>query len=63
MSPTDHYALSLRCRHKAEQELDQNDLLTAAEMMWGAAHNLIQDIVVRNNLLCDYKEAWHAMLP
>ena len=36
MSLTDHYALSLRCRRKAEQELEQNDLLTAAEMMWGA---------------------------
>ena len=44
MSPTDHYAFSLRCRHKAEQELDQNDLLTAAEMMWGAVAHAITHI-------------------
>ena len=36
MSPLDYYELSLRCRRKAEQEFAQNDLLTAAEMMWGA---------------------------
>ena len=36
MTPTDHYALSIRCRRKAESELEQGDLLTAAELMWGA---------------------------
>ena len=41
MSLTDHDALSLRCRRKAEQELEQNDLLTAAEMMWGAVAHAI----------------------
>ena len=40
----DHYALSLRCRRKAEQELTQNDLLTAAEMMWGAVVHAIKHI-------------------
>ncbi len=40
MSLTDHDALSQRCRRKAEQELEQNDLLTAAEMMWGAVAHL-----------------------
>lgn len=44
MSPSDHYALSLRCRRKAEQELAQNDLLTAAEMMWGAVVHAIKHI-------------------
>lgn len=40
----DHYALSLRCRRKAEQELEQSDLLTAAEMMWGAVVHTIKHI-------------------
>lgn len=44
MSPTNHYAHSLRCRRKAEQELEQNDLLTAAEMMWGAVAHAIKHI-------------------
>ena len=48
MSPTDHHALSLRCRHKAEQELDQNDLVTAAEMMWGAIVHAIKYIAPRH---------------
>ncbi len=43
----DHYALSLRCRHKAEQELEQNDLLTAAEMMCGAVVHAIKYIAPR----------------
>jgi hypothetical protein len=42
MSPPDHYELSLRCRRKAEQEIEQNDLLTAAEMMWGAVVHAIK---------------------
>ena len=42
--PPDHYALSLRCRRKAEQELEQNDLLTASEMMWGAVVHAIKHI-------------------
>ena len=42
MSPPDHHALSLRCRRKSEQELAQNDLLTAAEMMWGAVVHAIK---------------------
>ena len=33
MTPPDRYALSIRCRSKAESELEQSDLLTAAEMM------------------------------
>ena len=40
----DHYDLSLRCRRKAEQELAQNDLVTAAEMMWGAIVHAIKHI-------------------
>ncbi len=40
--PADHHELSLRCRTKAEQELTQNDLLTAAEMMWGAVVHAIK---------------------
>ncbi len=44
MSPTDHYALSLRCRRKAEQELEQNDFLTAAEMKWGAVAHALKHI-------------------
>ncbi len=47
MSPPDHYALSLRCRRKAEQELGRNDLLTAAEMMWGAVVHAIKHIAPR----------------
>ena len=47
MSPPDHYALYLRCRLKAEQELEQNDLLTAAEMMWGAVVHAIKYIAPR----------------
>ena len=42
MKPRDHYELSLRCRRKAEQELEQNDFLTAAEMMWGAVVHAIK---------------------
>lgn len=42
MSPPDYYELSLRCRRKAEQEFAQNDLLTAAEMMWGAVVHAIK---------------------
>ncbi len=42
MRPPDHYALSLRCRRKTEQEIEQNDLLTAAEMMWGAVVHAIK---------------------
>lgn len=37
-----HYELSLRCRSKAEHEIQQNDLLTAAEMMWGAVVQAIK---------------------
>ena len=44
MTPTDHYALSIRCRSKAESELEQSDLLTAAEMMWGAVIHAIKHI-------------------
>ena len=44
MIPPDHYALYLRCRRKAEQELERNDLLTAAEMMWGAVVHAIKHI-------------------
>ena len=44
MTPTDHYALSLHCRRKAESELAQRDLLTAAEMMWGAVVHGIKHI-------------------
>ena len=47
MSPPDHYELSLRCRRRAEQALDQNDLLTAAEMMWGAVVHAIKYIAPR----------------
>ena len=47
MSPSDHYALSLRCRRKAEQEIELNDLLTAAEMMWGAVAHAIKYIAPR----------------
>lgn len=48
MTPTpNHYNLSLRCRHKAEQELALNDLLTAAEMMWGAVVHAIKHIAPR----------------
>ena len=47
MSPPDHYTLSLRCRRKAEQELELNDLLTAAEMMWGAVVHAIKYIAPR----------------
>ena len=47
MSTLDHYALSLHCRRKAEQELAQNDLLTAAEMMWGAIVHAIKYIAPR----------------
>ncbi len=43
----DHYGLSLRCRRKAEQEFAQNDLLTAAEMMWGAVVHAIKHIAPR----------------
>lgn len=42
MRPLDHYALSLRCRRKAEQEIEQNDFLTASEMMWGAVVHAIK---------------------
>lgn len=44
MTPTDHYALSLRCRRKAESELAQGDLLTAAELMWGAVVHGVKHI-------------------
>lgn len=47
MSPPDHYALYLRCRRKAEQELEQNDFLTAAEMMWGGVVHAIKHIAPR----------------
>ena len=47
MSPPDHYALYLRCRRKAEHELEQNDFLTAAEMMWGAVVHAIKYIFPR----------------
>ncbi len=47
MSPPDHYALSLRCRRKAEEELEQGDLLTAAEMMWGTVVHAIKYIAPR----------------
>lgn len=47
MSPPDHYALSLRCRRKAEEELEQGDLLTAAEMMWGTVVHTIKHIAPR----------------
>ncbi len=39
-----HYELSLRCRRKAEQEFELDDLLTAAEMMWGAIVHAIKHI-------------------
>lgn len=42
MTGPDHYAISIRCRHKAEAEMEQNDLLTAAEMMWGAVVHAIK---------------------
>ena len=45
--PPNHHELSLRCRTKAEQELTQNDLLTAAEMMWGAVIHAIKHIAPR----------------
>ena len=47
MSPPAHYALYLRCRRKAEQELEENDFLTAAEMMWGAVAHAIKYIAPR----------------
>ena len=48
MTPSpNHYNLSLRCRRKAEQELAQNDLLTAAEMMWGAVVHAIKHVATR----------------
>ena len=47
MSPPDHYELSMRCRHKAEEEFAQGDLLTAAEMMWGAVVHAIKYIAPR----------------
>ncbi len=40
----DHYELSLRCRRKAELEFELDDLLTAAEMMWGAVAHAIKYI-------------------
>lgn len=45
MRPPDHYALSLRCRRKAEEEFKQGDLLTAAEMMWGAVVHATKFVV------------------
>ena len=42
MRPRDHYELALRCRSKAQREIEQNDLLTAAEMMWGAVVHAIK---------------------
>ena len=47
MSPPDHYSLSLRCRRKAEQELEHGDLLTAAEMMWGAVVHVMKYVAPR----------------
>lgn len=43
-----HYELSLRCRRKAEQEFEPDDLLTAAEMMWGAIVHAIKFIAPRH---------------
>lgn len=43
----DHHELSLCCRTKAERELTQNDLVTAAEMMWGAVVHAIKHITPR----------------
>ena len=40
-----HYAISRRCRHKAESEMEQGDLLTAAEMMWGAVVHAIKFVI------------------
>ena len=42
--PANHYELSLRCRRKAELEFELDDLLTAAEMMWGAVAHAIKYI-------------------
>lgn len=58
----DHYALSLRCRRKAEEELEQGDLLTAAEMMWGSVVHAIKHIApqytpTRLNSHADIKRA------
>ena len=39
-----HYGVSCRCRHKAELEFELGDLLTAAEMMWGAFVHAIKHI-------------------
>ena len=41
----DHYAISRRCRRKAEAELEQSDLLTAAAMMWGAVVHAIKLVI------------------
>lgn len=41
----DHYAISSQCRRKAEAELEQDDLLTAAEMMWGAVVHAIKLVI------------------
>lgn len=48
MTPPDHRALSLHCRRKAETELERNDLLAAAEMMWGAVVHGIKHIAPRS---------------
>ena len=48
MSPFGHYEISLHCRRKAEQELEQDDLLTAAEMMWGAVVHGIKFVAPPN---------------
>ena len=45
--PPNHYELSLRCRRKAELEFELDDLLTAAEMMWGAVAHAIKYIAPR----------------
>ena len=47
MSLPDRSQLSLRCRRKAEEEFERGDLLTAAEMMWGAIVHAIKYIAPR----------------
>ena len=55
MRPRDHYELSLRCRSKAQREIEQNDLLTAAEMMWGAVVHAIKFVAPT-----DIRDALHS---
>ena len=60
--PPNHHDLSLRCRRKAEQEFELDDLLTSAEMMWGAVVHAIKHIApqhtpTRLNSHADLKRA------